>query len=240
MHLDTEAPTWILRLDNPPVNAFSPAQFDAAFAFLERAEADPACKALVIAGANGVFSAGVDIRVLPTLDADGLRQLVRNINVLSLLIYGFPKPVVCAVEGHAIGLGAVIMAASDFRIAAEGGYRIGLNELDAGLQFPICAAELVLCSMSPTAARRLCLGAKLYPPHDPLLTELVDELVEPGVVLARAVEIANDRSAQPIYSDIKAQLRGATVERMHDLIEQDADPLIHNAEAAIARISGQR
>jgi len=236
MHLDTETSTWILRFDNPPVNAFSPSQFDAAFSFLERAETDQDCNALVISGANGVFSAGVDIRVLPTLDADGLRRLVRNINLLTLLIYAFPKPVVCAVEGHCVGLGAVILAASDFRVTARGNYRIGLNELDAGLPFPACAAEAVLSSLSPAAARRLCLGAQLYPPEHPLLSELIDQILAPEEVLAHAIELAGERGAQPIYADIKLQLRGSTIARMHEIIEHDADPLLQVAEEAIARI----
>lgn len=228
MDLDTSRPTWLLRLNNPPVNAFGFEQFDQMVAHLDRALHDDQCRALVIAGANGVFSAGVNIRLVPTLDAEGLGKLVTCINRLSTMLYGFAKPVVAAVDGHAIGLGAVILCCADFRIGAHGSYRVGLNELDAGLQFPACAAEAVIASLSPGAARQLCLGAQLYPPGHALLAELIDEFLSPEDLIARAFEIADDRGRQPIYANIKKQLRTTALVRMETILETGADPLLYN------------
>jgi enoyl-CoA hydratase len=226
MKLEKERTTWVLSLDNPPVNAFSLAQFEEIFAMLARAESDDACRALVVTGSNGVFSAGIDIRALPRLEGEERKQLVRNVNRITCEAYRFPKPLVAAVCGHAVGLGAVLLACSDFRIAAEGNYRVGLNELDAGLPFPACPAAVVQATLSPTAARRLCLGSALYPPESPLLDELIDERVPAESLMRRALELAADRGRQAIYTEVKLQQRQGTITVLRTIIERDDDPLL--------------
>lgn len=226
MRLEKEQSTWVLRLDNPPVNAFSLAQFDEAFELFDQAASDDACRALVVTGANGVFSAGIDIRALPRLEAEDRKRLVRNVNRISYEAYRFPKPLVAAVGGHAVGLGAVLLACCDFRIAAAGNYRVGLNELDAGLPFPACPAAVVQASLSPSAARRLCLGSALYPPESPLLDELIDERVPADSLMERALEIAADRGRQAIYAQVKLQQRASVAMTLRTIIEHDDDPLL--------------
>ena len=102
---------------------------DAVAATEEIAAADPG--AVVLTGRPGFFSAGADLKVVPTLDADGQRAMVDGINGLCMAWYGLPRPVVCAVNGHAIAGGLVFALCADYRVAAADG-RHGLTELRAG------------------------------------------------------------------------------------------------------------
>ncbi len=79
--------------------------------------------------------------------------------------------------------------------------------------------------LAPAAARRLVLGAQLVGPERALALGCLDELVEPGAVLDRALEVAERMAALPAraYPVIKKQLRGEATQRMHALAA--ADPI---------------
>lgn len=227
----------VITLDRAPVNAFSPQQIETTITAFSQVEADASCSAAVITGAHSVFSAGIDIGLLAGVDANGLRDIIRGLNRLVYSCYRFPKPLVAAVPGHAVGLGTVLMLCCDFRIVAQGGHRLGLNELDAGLAYPAGPAALVQAELSPGASRFLCLGAGLYEPDSPHLHEIIDELVEPGVLLERATALAKARGAQAIYRDVKLQLRAATIEKLQRIFQEDEDPLLAQAEQLVKNLA---
>jgi len=235
MKLDTSSAIWQLAMDRPPVNAFGMDQFDGIIEAITNAAASASCKALVLTGNNGVFTGGMDIKLLPTLDGGGIAKVIRNINRLTYELYRLPKPVAAAVSGHAIGLGAVIMACSDMRVVSHGDYRIGLNELDAGLPFPACAALAVTSALSPAAQHRLCLGSALHKPENPILDELIDVRCQPEDVLTIAMHWAEDRAKQAIYGAVKQQLRGQTIAQMQLIVDTDNDPLLATVDETALR-----
>ena len=84
--------------------------------------------AVVLTGREGFFSAGLDLKVAPTLDADGQRGLVEGINAIFAGWYGFPRPVVAAVNGHAIAGGFILALCADYRVGSTNG-KYGVTEL---------------------------------------------------------------------------------------------------------------
>src|SRR5713226_6491968 len=86
----------IVAVARPPANALDPQLLEEGRdAVRELERLDPA--AVVLHGRPGFFSAGLDLKVTPTLDAVGQRALVDGINQLFIAWYGFPRPVVCAI-----------------------------------------------------------------------------------------------------------------------------------------------
>src|SRR5205823_11072331 len=166
-------------------------------------------RAVVIVGREGFFSAGVDLKVAPTLDAAGQRAMVAGINRLFAGWYGFPRPVVCAVNGHAIAGGLILALCGDHRVGSTEG-RLGLTELRAGIPYPVVAMAVVRAELAPPVARQLVLGAELIDPERALAWGVVDELAPPGEVLPRAVTVAAELGALPAraYATVKRQLRG--------------------------------
>src|SRR4051812_2197878 len=95
-----------VRVGRAPGHAVGPGLLAAAVAAPnELAASEPG--AVVLTGRPGYFSAGADLKVVPTLDAEGQRAMVDGINQMCITWYGFPRPVVCAVNGHAIAGGLV-------------------------------------------------------------------------------------------------------------------------------------
>jgi hypothetical protein len=107
----------VLSLARPPVNALDFALVRALGAAFESA-ADARCRALVVTGMPGVFSAGIDTKRLAGYDARERAEMLRGVNRTLLALYALEKPCVAAISGHALGAGLVLALACDARIAA--------------------------------------------------------------------------------------------------------------------------
>jgi enoyl-CoA hydratase/carnithine racemase len=201
----------LVTIDRPPANAMDLDLLAAAHDVLaELAKDDPA--AVVLAGREGFFSAGLDLKLAPTLDAAGQREMAAGINRLFAGWYSFPRPVVCAVTGHAIAGGMILALCTDRRVGSTEG-RLGLTELKAGIPYPAVAMAVVKAELSPPVARRLVLRAELVDPAAALELGLVDELAAPADVVSRALDAASELAALPrsAYGAIKRQLRAETI-----------------------------
>ncbi|MEA2647315.1 MAG: enoyl-CoA hydratase [Chloroflexota bacterium] len=211
----------VLRLDRPPVNAMDLATLRELIAALDVVAADPP-RALVLAGREGAFSAGLDLKVVPTLDAAGQREMVEGVNGLFLAAYGLPFPVVAAVAGHAIAGGFIFALCADRRVAATTGSH-GVTELRVGVPFPAVAIGVVRAELSPQVARVLALGAGLVDPTWCLHHGIYDEVVEAPAVLGRAMEIAAQLAQMPAaaYARAKQDLRGDTLVRLREAAMRD-------------------
>jgi enoyl-CoA hydratase len=211
----------LVRIDHPPANAMDFELLGAGDEVRDQLERE-APGAVVITGRDGFFSAGVDLKLAPTLDPDGQRDLVAGINRLFTGWYGFPRPVVCAVNGHAIAGGLILALCGDHRVCSTEG-KIGLTELKAGIPYPAAALVAVQRELSPQAARLLALGADLIDTHRALELGVVDELATPDRVVDRALEHAAKLAALPreAYTRVKRQVRGEAVEEMRRAGEND-------------------
>jgi len=129
----------LVRVDRPPANALDPELLNEARAAAEELSASGP-GAVVLTGREGFFSAGVDLKLVPVLDADGRRTMVDGVNRLMAAWYSFPHPVVCAVNGHAIAGGMIIALCGDYRVGCTQG-KLGEPELALGAAHAIVAAE---------------------------------------------------------------------------------------------------
>jgi enoyl-CoA hydratase len=168
----------------------------------------------------------VDLKLAPQLDADGQRAMVTGINRLFGGWYGFPRPLVCAVNGHAIAGGLILALCGDHRVGAVHG-KLGVTELRAGIPYPAVAMLVVKAELTPQVARRLVLGADLVDPGAGLELGLVDELQPDERLLDRSLEVASELAALPraTYAQVKRQLRGDALERIDRILGGEADPV---------------
>jgi enoyl-CoA hydratase len=214
----------LVRIDRPPANALDAELLaDGAAALDELREQAPG--AVVIVGREGFFSAGVDLKVAPTLDRDGQRKMVDGINRLFAGWYSFERPVVCAVNGHAIAGGLILALCGDHRVCTTAEAKLGLTELRVGIVYPLAAFAVVAAELTPQAVRRVALQADLFGPQRALELGLVDELAEPHQVLDRALEVANELAALPrdAYARVKRQVRARALAELEGI---DQDPLL--------------
>ena len=212
----------LVRIDRPPANAMDLELLEEGRrAHDELRAAEPG--AVVLVGREGFFSAGVDLKAVPGLDRDGQRAMVDGINRLFLGWYSFPRPVVCAVGGHAIAGGLILALCGDHRVGSGSG-RLGLTELRAGIPYPAAAMAIVRAELAPSAVRSLALRANLVETRpEAVELGLLDELVPPDRLLPRSLEVAGELAGLPrsAYARVKEQLRGATVAELERVVADD-------------------
>ena len=112
-------------------------------------------------------------------------------------LFCFPKPVVAAINGHAIAGGCVLACAADYRIMAQQTGRIGVPELLVGIPFPTVAVEIMRCVTAPEHFQTLLYGGVTLAPEDAAQRGLVDAIAEPGNLLDLAVAKVESLAALP-------------------------------------------
>jgi enoyl-CoA hydratase len=221
----------VLRLARPPVNALDLDLVQAIGSGVTDA-VDSGARALVLTGAGSCFSAGIDMKVAPTYDARQRRESVEAINAMVAAICGAPLPVVAAVNGHAFGGGLVIALACDVRLGARGDYKLALNEVAAGVPFPLGPLAVVRAELDPSVLRDLCLTGRSVGPEESLALRVLDEIVEAQELLHRARERALELAAFPAYPVLKAQVRGPLIAELEQIVAARDDRLARDSSQA--------
>ena len=222
--LDRSEAVTVMTIDRPPANALNVELVEELVGVLEEIALAPP-RALVVSGRAGFFSAGVDLKAIPSHGPERQRRMVSDINRFVVASYGLTCPTVAAVTGHAIAGGMVIALTLDVRIASTEG-RYGLTEIKVGVPYPQGAIRVVAAELAPHAARRLALGSQLTDSTECLRLGVFDEVVEPERVVERAVAVAGELAAMPgdVYTRTKLDLRRDALAAMREAIE--ADPLL--------------
>jgi len=185
-----------IRMDRPPANALNRELLAALDAAL-RQVLDEGARAVILAGRPGMFSGGLDVPEMLGLDRPGVEAVWQSFFDLTRRLASSPVPVIAALSGHAPAGGAVLALHCDYRIAAQGKFRMGLNEVQVGLPVPstiLLALELVV---GPRVAQRLATRGEMLAMPEALGLGLVDELVEPESLLPTAIARANELLALP-------------------------------------------
>jgi 3,2-trans-enoyl-CoA isomerase len=188
-----------VRLDRPPANALSPELIAALRQAVEEAPAAGA-RALVLSGAPGRFSGGLDVPYLIHLDRPAITAAWHDFYGLLGSLAASPIPVAAAITGHSPAGGAVMALYCDVRVMAQGAeveFVIGLNEVQVGIPMPPVIFQALRRQIGARQAERLCVTAELVPASEARRIGLVDELVSPERVVARAVEWCNALLAWP-------------------------------------------
>lgn len=179
----------ILRMAHGKVSAMDVELAEALRAELRAAGTD-ATRAVVITGSGSAFSAGVDLfRVLEGGPAYGER-LLDALDGMVRDALSFPKPLVAAINGHAIAGGCILAATCDRRVISEGGARIGLPELTVGVPFTALLFSAVAARLSDGALRDLVYSGRTVQAAEAVAAGFADESCPGEKVLERACEIA--------------------------------------------------
>ena len=210
-----------LRLARPPVNALSP---ELILALTKAIQATPGegARALILSGAPGRFSGGLDIPLLLGLDRPAMADLWRDLYRLLGAIAGSAIPIVAAITGHAPAGGTVLALFCDWRVMADGDYKVGLNEVQVGIPLPPVILRGLRRLVGPRQAERLAVTGELLSSREAVRLGLVDELAAPEKVVERAAEICQRLIALPAEA-MSSTRRGARAD-MVALFEANLEP----------------
>ncbi len=203
--------------------------------------------AVVITGEGRAFSAGLALPELIELDRTHMTVVMDAFERAMRRVLAFPRPVVAAINGHAIAGGCVLALMCDARVMAGGDAKIGLNEIQLGIGLPAIVVEPLRARVSPASLTAIALEGRLFAPADALRFGLIDELVEPVVVVERAVALARSLgTAQVAYAQIKRALLAPVLEACDGRRERTRDAWLdswfsehaqRSLRAAVARLA---
>jgi enoyl-CoA hydratase/carnithine racemase len=185
-------------------------------------------RAVVITGNGRIFSAGVDLVRLLDGGVPYVREFLPALSAMLRSVFVCPKPVVAAINGHAIAGGCVLACAADRRLMAREAGRIGVTELLVGVPFPPAAMEVMRSAVAPQYFEDTILSGATFAHADAVARGLVHDIVEPDALLDRAFAAAGTLAALPAaaFALSKRQMREPSLQRIDD----------KEVDAAIARI----
>lgn len=219
-----------LTLDDGKLNALD------ADVFREIADAFEGCEgaaAIVLAGREGVFTAGLNTKKLPEMDEAALAELLGEFGRSLLRVWLEPRPVVAAATGHAIAAGTMLAMACDHAVAADGDHRWGLTETRIGFALPEFAIALARANVRSDRVDDLLLPGELVDPRTAVEAGFADELAPADAVLARATERARQLAELPraAYAATKRRLRGPTADGVLARLDDDIAALLEERVA---------
>lgn len=205
----------ILRMEHGKANAIDTDLFDALNDQLDQLETSDV-SAVVLTGTGSSFSAGVDLFQVVDGGADYLASFLPALSKGLRRLFTLPKPVVAAVNGHAIAGGCLLAVACDYRVMARGRGKIGVTELLVGVPFPAVAMEVLRYQLSDAVAQKWVYSGALVGPDEAQDIGWVDELADAEQVLDRAIAQAVRWGKIPgqAFAMTKLQLRQEAADRM--------------------------
>lgn len=212
-----------ITMDDGKVNALSPTMLAELASAFHQAAAEGAV--VVLAGRPGIFSAGFDLNILTGGGPEAVPMLQSGFRLAERML-SFPTPVIVACTGHAIAMGVFLLLSADFRVGADGPYRVTANEVAIGLTMPRAAIEICRQRLTPAAFTRAVILAEVFSPTDALGAGFLDRLSPPDVVVATAQEAAAQMAGLDMsaHDASKHRARAATLEALGRAIaDDDAD-----------------
>ncbi|AQA18295.1 enoyl-CoA hydratase [Halioglobus japonicus] len=214
----------LIQMDDGKANAISFVMLEQLGAAFDQAEA--AGKVVVLAGRAGKFSAGFDLSVMGQ-GGDAMMDLVTRGGDLARRMLTFPTPVVLAVTGHALAMGAIMLMSADYRIGASGPFKLGLNEVAIGMTLPYFGVEIARAKLAPAHFDRAVNCGVLYNADGGVAAGYVDEAVDVDGVMARAVAVAEQLSGinMAAHKATKERVRAPLFAALEQAQQLDAESL---------------
>jgi enoyl-CoA hydratase len=223
----------LLRLAHGRANALDLELTEALGAALRKLRAE-STGALVISGTGRLFSAGVDLKRVLSGGASYVDEFLPSMNAMFLELFTFPRPVVAAINGHAIAGGCIMALACDWVVMARGEAEIGMPELPVGVPFPSVPLEIVRNAVSPERFPVLILRGQRCRPEEALEVGMIHEICEPAELDARALEAATRFTAisPEAFAQVKRMIRQPALDRISERAEAEVLAIWKSPETA--------
>ncbi len=204
----------IITMERGKGNALSP-EFLAELQQVLDEERKALPRGLVLTGSGEFFCSGLDVEALGGLNHSQIRGVLHQLYGVCRDLFAFPRPVIAAVNGHAIAGGALLALACDQRLMAQGEGKFGLNESQLGLSVPPSLVEMCRYTLSRPLLEKLMYGGQVYPAFKAYDMGVLDELVEgEQLVEDSAAAVHHWTSSVSAFAEIKSRLKAPTLDAM--------------------------
>lgn len=211
-------------LSRGKVNALNGIVVDELRERLMALEVDPDLKALVLTGRGKFFSFGFDIPEFLSFTKEEFTNYLTNFTDLYTYLFLYPKPIVAALNGHAIAGGCMLSLACDNRVMVAGKGKISLNEIAFGSSVLAGSTEMLRFWIGSANATKVLYSGALYSAEEAMNLGLVQEIVTEGNLMVQARRIASDLGSKhsQAFASIKTLLRKSIAE---DMMQRESESI---------------
>lgn len=178
----------LITMDDGKANALSFDMLEHINASLDKAAATG--KVVILTGREGRFSAGFDLSIM-SQGGETTMNLLRSGADIARRILNFDTPVILAITGHSMAMGALLMLCGDYRIGTAGDFKLGLNETAIGMPMPYFGTALGQYRLNKRYQHQAITLATIYAPEAAVSAGYLDEVVPASDLLERAEALAN-------------------------------------------------
>jgi enoyl-CoA hydratase/carnithine racemase len=220
-HLETKNDLGILHLHASNANAMNDRVLEAIATGLQETRAKN-LNGLVLTGHDRFFSAGLDLIEVYQFDREEMRRFILHWETVMIELFGFPMPVVAAVNGAAAAGGCIMALACDYRVMAEDAL-IGMTGIRLGISLPAAALEIAREVVPATNLAYVLYSGKLFESGEALKLGLINEVVSQENLIASA--LARLREFTQHNGTPAASLKSALRQNALARIKQSAEEL---------------
>ena len=223
MHYEKSGKIACITLDDGKVNAMNWEFFSELNDALDQVIAEKA-SVLIFTGRPGIFSAGLDLKLLPTQDFEEQIRFKRRFATTMLRVYQFPIPTIAAYAGHSIAGGVILSCACDRLMVADGPYTVQMNEVANKMAIPSWITLICRSSIPHRYWKEALLHATAYSPREAFERGIVDDLVEEdGGIMDAAHAYAEKlfKLSTPAYAATKKFLRQEESAHVMEIFEKE-------------------
>jgi enoyl-CoA hydratase/carnithine racemase len=205
-----------VRLERGKVNALEDRVVEELSACFHQLAEDPRVRAAILTGSGKFFSFGFDIPSFLGYSKEAFSEFLGKFTALYRQLFSHPKPIVAAINGHAVAGGCMLASACDARVMAAGKGKIGLNEIGFGSSLFAGSLEMLAFCVGGRRAQEIAYSGTLYSAEEALSLGLVDRVTSESELRAAAGELARRHATkdEAAFRSIKALLRQPIADAM--------------------------
>ncbi len=213
-----------VKLERPPVNAIEDRVVDELSECFRQIAEDAQVRGTVLTGSGKFFSFGFDIPRFLAYPKQAFAAYLTQFTALYRDLFSHPKPIVAALNGHAVAGGCMLATACDARIMVKGKARIGLNEIGFGSSVFAGSVAILAFWVGERCAQEILYGGRLYSAEEAHAIGLVDATADETALAGAASEAARALAARDpdAFRSLKMLLRKPVIEQM---IAREADSI---------------
>jgi len=190
--IQTENAVATITLNRDKVHALNHDMMDQIREAFENAAGDDTVRAVILTGTGSFFSFGLDVPEIYDYTPEQCTEFLVKFCDLYTYMYLFPKPVVAAINGHAIAGGCILATTCDYRMMVGGKAKIALNEITFGSSLFAGNVAILKALVGQANAEKIIFGGKMYIAEDAEDLGLVDQVVSENKLMAKAVQVATE------------------------------------------------
>ncbi|MFC2134375.1 enoyl-CoA hydratase/isomerase family protein [Bacteroidota bacterium] len=228
LNINKEGGIATVTLQRGKVNPLNEELVDQLQQAFENLKSDEEIKVIVLTGNEKFFSFGFDIPGFMDHSKEEFRTYLSKFTKFYTYLFLYPKPVIAAINGHAIAGGCMIASACDHKIMAQGKAKISLNEITFGSTVFAGSVEMLKFAVGTKYAEEILYTGKMYTAEEAYKINLVDEIITEEYFEEHVKSIAAEflKKDSAAFYNIKKLLRKPVYEEMIEREEESIDEFI--------------